>query len=113
MTTRDRGLRGTRHVTIAYPPERVAADNKLASIWRAQFRVEKANSPTPTTATDVAARAKTGGTEGQWRMEFAKGIARLELGRAYWDEKLNGDAANKRRGSVRAAAKISARNTER
>jgi len=46
-------------------------------------------------------------------MEFAKGIARLELGRAYWDEKLNGDAANKHSGPVRAAAKISARNTER
>jgi hypothetical protein len=113
MTTRDRGLRGTRHVTIVYPPERVAADTRLALIWRAQFRAEKANSPTPTTTTDVATRAKTGGTERQRRMEFAKGIARLELGRAYWDEKLNGDAANKRSGPVRAAAKISARNTER
>jgi hypothetical protein len=40
-------------------------------------------------------------------------IARLELGRAYRDEKLHRDAAKKPNGHVRAAPKISARKTER
>jgi hypothetical protein len=113
MTTRDRGLRHTRHVKIEYPSEQVVADTKLALIWQAQFRAEKANHPTPTTTIDVAARAKPGGTERQRRIEFAKGIARLELGRAYWDEKLHRDAAKKQSGLVRAVPGKSARKTER
>jgi hypothetical protein len=59
------------------------------------------------------ARTKTGATKRQRRIEFAKGIARLELGRAYWDEKLHLDAAKKPNGYVQAAPKISARKTER
>lgn len=114
MTTRDRGLRGMCRVEIAWPPEQIVANTKLALIWRAQLRAEKANHPTPTTTIDVAAPAKTGGTERQRRIEFAKGIARLELGRAYWDEKLHRDAAKKKQnGLARAAPKISARKTER
>ena len=113
MTTRDSGLRRTRHVRIVSPPEQLAADTELALIWRAQFRAEKTNHPKPTTTIDVAVQTKTGGIERHRRMEFAKGIARLELGRAYWDEKLHRDAAKKRSDLVRAASRTPARKTER
>jgi hypothetical protein len=111
MTTRDSGLRHTRHLRIVSPPEQIIADTKLALMWRAQFRAEKASHPTPTATTDAAARTETRGTDRQRRIEFAKGIARLELGRAYWDEKLHRNAT--KNGLARAAPKTSALKTER
>jgi hypothetical protein len=110
MTTRDRGSRATSRAKIACSPEQIVADTRLALIWRAQLRAEKASHST--VPVDVATPAKAGRTERQRRTDFAKGIARLELGRAYWDEKLHQGVA-KKNGPVRPAPKPSARKKER
>src|SRR5262245_38741316 len=90
------GLRGPARAPRGLSPEEAAADYKLGLSRREEWRKKKseaasAPAPTPEEKKEAERRAK-----------FANAIARAELGRAYWDERLQrgaGGAGKKRNGT--------------
>jgi len=91
MHSRDKRVpNGSRRAEPALSSEEIEAQYRAAArreiwaiisreIWRAEMAARRASPPQPF-------------DEGERRKAFAKAIARLELGRAYWDEKLAGGA---------------------
>jgi len=69
-------------------PEEIDAEIRIALIWREIWRAEKMAPPQPRAA--EAQQAAPRPDEAERKKAFAKGIARLEFGRAYWDEKRQG-----------------------
>jgi hypothetical protein len=88
MKIRDRHPRGPRHVKPPLPGEQIAAETRLALQWRAEFRAETAGPPPRAALAETAAPKSQGDDETKRRIKFAKAIARVELGRNYWDERL-------------------------
>ena len=83
------GSRGGRRAKPLLSPEQIEANYRAALRWREEFRAEKAGgmlrAPAPKSSPRPARRERDAGAD---RATFAKGIARLEFGRAYWDERL-------------------------
>jgi hypothetical protein len=65
-------------------PEQIAADFREALKWREQYRAEKTAPPRRRSSSKAPPDAN--GQETDRRTKFAKDIARLEFGRAYWRE---------------------------
>jgi hypothetical protein len=83
------GLRGPARAPRGLSPEKAAASYKLGLLWREEWQKEKleaASAPKRTPQPTTPPRA--GVEEVERRVKFAKAIARAELGRAYWDERL-------------------------
>jgi hypothetical protein len=87
------GSRGGRRARPALSPEQIEANYCAALRWRDEFRAEKAagglKAPEPRILSPPPRRERD---EGADRAAFAKGVARLEFGRAYWDERLQREA---------------------
>jgi hypothetical protein len=88
------GSRGHRRAKPQSLPEANTAAYKLALKWRDEWRAEKTATVAALTPTSVP-RSHPNADDAKHRAKFAKGIARAELGRAYWDERLHRNA-NKR-----------------
>ncbi len=82
-----RGSRSPGRASLGLSPQVY----ELALIWREEWRAEKTAAPVPTRARpagDFTARAR----EAKRQAKFAQAIARIEFGRAYWDERLQREA---------------------
>jgi hypothetical protein len=89
MDVRNRwGPRGKRPVRPQLKPEQLAANHQLALQWREEWRAECSGAPQrPPVSPDPEPPPERRRDELKHRAQFAEGIARLEFGRAYWDEK--------------------------
>jgi hypothetical protein len=67
--------------------EQHAASHELALKWREEWRAEKSVASLPPAETQAASAPKPAADQRQHRAKFAQAIARLELGRNYWDER--------------------------
>jgi hypothetical protein len=85
------GSRGHRRAKPQSLPGTNTATYELALKWRDEWRAEKAAAVAAPTPTSVP-RSRPNGDDAKHRASFAKGIARAELGRAYWDERLHRNA---------------------
>jgi hypothetical protein len=72
-------------------PVAITAAYELALKWREEWRAEKA-AAAPALTPNSEAPSRPNGNDAKHRVKFAKGIARAELGRAYWDERLHRNA---------------------
>lgn len=79
------GSRGMRCAKPVLSPEQIAANHQAALRWRAAFRAEKAAARELSLARSDAPSPRKRDERGD-RAAFAKGIARLEFGRAYCNE---------------------------
>jgi hypothetical protein len=82
------GSRGKGRAKPPLPPEQIEANYRAALRWREEFRAEKAAGWAKAAPPKAPEAPRPSGAEAGDRAKFAKGIARLEFGRAYWDERL-------------------------
>jgi hypothetical protein len=82
---RNRSARG-RRAQAALTPEEAAEQFLKALEWREIWRAAKA-APAEPVRREAGTPADDAGEEARRRARFAEGLARLEFGRAYWDER--------------------------
>jgi hypothetical protein len=93
--------RGRRRLDVPrkLSAEELAAERRLGLIWREEWRAEKAHQSASANGSAVGAskHSPAAGKSASSR-RFAEGIARAELGRFYWNAKLERalDAARRR-----------------